>query len=49
MGRVGRLKGTRELPLPPLPFMVIYRILEHADAIEILNVIHGTQRWPPVS
>ena len=46
-GRQGRVEGTRELPLPPLPFIVIYRILELADAIEIVNVIHGAQRWPP--
>src|ERR1039457_4300889 len=24
-GRHGRVKGTRELPLPPLPFIVVYR------------------------
>jgi len=46
-GRRGRMEGTRELPLPPLPFIVIYRVLERADAVEIVNVIHGTQRWPP--
>lgn len=46
-GRVGRMGGTRELALPPLPFIVVYRVLEHADAVEIVNVIHGAQRWPP--
>jgi toxin ParE1/3/4 len=25
-GRTGRVDGTRDLPLPPLPFMVVYRI-----------------------
>jgi toxin ParE1/3/4 len=24
-GRAGRVEGTRELPLPPLPFVVVYR------------------------
>ena len=48
-GRRGRVEGTRELPLPPLPFIVVYRVLEHSDAIEIVNVIHGAQRWPPAS
>jgi toxin ParE1/3/4 len=43
-GRSGRVKGTRELPLTPLPFIVIYRVLTHA--VEIANVIHGAQRWP---
>jgi toxin ParE1/3/4 len=46
--RVGRVEGTRELPLPPLPFIVVYRALARADAVEIVNVIHGAQRWPPV-
>jgi toxin ParE1/3/4 len=46
-GRRGRVEGTRELPLPPLPFIVVYRVLEHADALEIVNLIHGAQRWPP--
>jgi toxin ParE1/3/4 len=46
-GRVGRVEGTRELPLPPLPFIVVYRVLESADVVEIVNVIHGAQLWPP--
>jgi len=44
-GRTGRLEGTRELPLPPLPFVVVYRISK--DIVEIANVIHGAQKWPP--
>jgi addiction module RelE/StbE family toxin len=43
-GRQGRVRGTRELPLPPLPFIVIYRIVD--AAVEIANIIHGAQRWP---
>src|SRR5579872_6365782 len=35
-GRRGRLGATRELPLPPLPFIVVYRVLEQADAVEIV-------------
>ena len=34
LGRTGRVFGTRELPLPPLPFILVYRVLEHADAVE---------------
>ncbi len=45
-GRTGRVEGTRELPLPPLPFVVVYRIRK--DIVEIANVIHGAQKWPPV-
>jgi toxin ParE1/3/4 len=43
-GRQGRMKGTRELPLPPLPFIVVYRVTTHA--VEIVDIIHGAQRWP---
>jgi plasmid stabilization system protein ParE len=43
-GRKGRVEGTRELALPPLPFIVVYRVL--SEAVEIANIIHGAQRWP---
>ena len=44
-GRMGRVEGTRELPVPSLPFLVIYRVTK--EAVEIAGVIHGAQRWPP--
>jgi toxin ParE1/3/4 len=44
-GRTGRVEGTRELPLPSLPFVVVYRVMR--DVVEIANVVHGAQRWPP--
>jgi toxin ParE1/3/4 len=47
-GRFGRVEGTREFPLPPLPFIVVYRVIAATDVVEIVNVIHGAQRWPPV-
>jgi toxin ParE1/3/4 len=46
-GRIGRVQGTREMPLPPLPFIAVYRVLADPDIIEVVNVIHGAQRWPP--
>lgn len=46
-GRHGRVEGTREFPLPPLPFIVVYRVMTDEDIVEIVNVIHGAQRWPP--
>lgn len=46
LGRVGRVGGTRELALPPLPFVLVYRVLEESDVVEITNIIHGAQRWP---
>lgn len=45
LGRQGRVEGTREMPVPSLPFIVIYRVIQ--DAVEIAGVIHGAQRWPP--
>jgi addiction module RelE/StbE family toxin len=32
-GRTGRAPGSRELPLTPLPYVVVYRVTE--DAIEM--------------
>lgn len=46
-GRAGRVQGTRELLLPSLPFILVYRIAK--DAAEIANVIHGAQKYPPSS
>jgi toxin ParE1/3/4 len=45
LGRLGRVDGTRELPVPSLPFLVVYRVTQ--EAVEIAGVIHGAQRWPP--
>ena len=43
-GRPGRINGTRELPLPRLPFVVVYRVRE--NAVEIVRLLHGAQQWP---
>lgn len=48
VGRYGRVEGTRELPLPPLPYIVVYRVLEQAATVEIVNILHGAQQWPPL-
>lgn len=42
--RAGRVEGTRELVYPGLPFLAVYRI--RGDAVEILRILHGRQRWP---
>jgi len=44
LGHIGRVPGTRELPLPNLPYIVIYRVL--SDTVEIVSIIHGAQRFP---
>jgi toxin ParE1/3/4 len=43
-GRQGRVEGTRELVLAPLPFIVVYRV--KTDAVEIVRVYHGAQDRP---
>lgn len=46
MGRVGRVKGTRELIISQTPFIVVYRIAAKRKRIEILRFLHGAQQWP---
>ncbi len=47
-GRIGRLEGTRELVIASLPFIVIYRLLQAQEELQILRVLHDTQQWPPI-
>jgi plasmid stabilization system protein ParE len=42
-GRVGRIKGTREVVLADFPYVIPYRV---GQDIEILTVMHAHQRWP---
>jgi len=44
-GREGSVPGTRELPIPGLPFILVYRVRE--ASVEILRVLHGARQWPP--
>ncbi len=45
MGRQSRrLPGRRELPFPPLPYVVVYQV--KGDAVEISRIFHGAQDWP---
>jgi toxin ParE1/3/4 len=43
-GRVGRIAGTRELVLAPLPYIVVYRV--NPDAVEIVRIFHSARNWP---
>jgi addiction module RelE/StbE family toxin len=43
-GRAGREEGTRELVLPRLPYVVVYRVKD--TDIEILHIYHGAQNRP---
>lgn len=48
MGRAGRMKGTRELPLARTPFIAVYRVNRVRRQVEILRLLHGRQQWPTV-
>lgn len=39
LGRAGRVEGTREIVVPGLPYLVVYRV--DADRVTILRVFHG--------
>lgn len=44
LGRLGRVKGTRELVVNRTPFIAVYRI--KGEAVQILRLLHGAQKWP---
>jgi len=46
MGKTGRKQGTRELVISRTSFVVIYRIKPKANRVEILRVLHSSQKWP---
>ncbi|WP_417319534.1 type II toxin-antitoxin system RelE/ParE family toxin [Emcibacter sp.] len=43
-GRLGRVKGTRELIIPRTPFIAVYRI--KGRRVEVLRILHDRQNWP---
>jgi toxin ParE1/3/4 len=43
-GRAGKKRGTRELVLSPLPYVVVYQI--SGDFVRIVRILHGAQKWP---
>ena len=44
MGRHGRVRGTYELVIHSIPYIVPYRI--RANEIQILSVYHTSRKWP---
>ena len=44
MGHEGRLPGTREWPVPDLPYVIPYRI--RLGKLQVLRIFH-TRRLPP--
>jgi addiction module RelE/StbE family toxin len=43
-GRPGRVRGTRELVLAPLPYILIYSVT--GETVHIVRILHGAQKWP---
>jgi len=43
-GRPGKKSGTRELVLPALPYIVVYKVA--SDVLHIARILHGAQDWP---
>jgi addiction module RelE/StbE family toxin len=43
-GREGVVPGTRELVIPGLPYLVVYRVIE--TEVQILRVFHAKQDRP---
>jgi toxin ParE1/3/4 len=43
-GRPGRLSQTRELMVPRLPYIIVYRVLQ--DRVAVVRILHGAQQWP---
>ncbi len=44
MGRIGAVPGTRELVVPNLPYMLIYR--QKGPESQILRLLHTRRKWP---
>ena len=44
IGRPGRVEDTRELVITGTPYIVPYRV--RGDVVEIITVLHSSQRWP---
>lgn len=43
-GRPGRVKDTRELVLPALPYVIVYS--DRPSEILIVRILHSRRRWP---
>jgi len=43
-GRIGRMKGRRELVFQSLPYIAVYQIKD--QTVEISRIFHTAQDWP---
>ena len=46
IGHLGTLKDTREIVVPGLPYIIVYRSEPQRNALIILGVYHGAQLRP---
>jgi plasmid stabilization system protein ParE len=47
VGREGTLQGTREMVVPGLPYVIVYRIpIASDEALVVLGIYHAAQRRP---
>ena len=44
IGRTGRVRGTYELVISGIPYIVPYRIRK--KEVQILSVYHASRKWP---
>jgi len=44
MGRLGRIRGTRELVISQTPYIIVYRL--RRKRVQVLRVLHGRRLWP---
>jgi len=44
LGRPGKVEGTRELVLTPLPYVLVY--VFDGETIHLARILHGAQKWP---
>lgn len=44
IGRRGRIKGTKELVISNLSYVLPYRVV--GEAVEIIRVYHTSRQWP---
>jgi toxin ParE1/3/4 len=43
-GRIGLAPDTRELVFAPLPYVVVYEIID--EDVQVLRIRHTSQDWP---
>ena len=46
VGRPGRVRDTRELVIDGISFLLVYRIVDRIEQVQILRVLHDAQQWP---